>query len=91
MSTILIAYDIHPTIGEGYDNLIEKIKSFGDWWHHIESTWIVRCARSPREIRDQLKSHIATNDQVLVLEISSDTAEWTGVNDAGSRWLQDNI
>jgi hypothetical protein len=36
MATILIAYDIHPTIGEGYDNLNEKIQSFGDWWHHLE-------------------------------------------------------
>jgi hypothetical protein len=91
MATILIAYDIHPTKGEGYDNLIEKIQSLGDWWHHLESTWIVRCSHSPREIRDQLKSHIGTDDQLLVLEISGDTAECTGVNDAGSRWLKDNI
>jgi hypothetical protein len=91
LATLLIAYDIHPTEGEGYDNLIETIQSLGAWWHHLESTWIVRCARSPREIRDQLKSHIGTNDQLLVIEISGDTAEWTGVNDAGSRWLQDNI
>jgi hypothetical protein len=33
MATILIAYDIHPTKGEVYDNLIEKIQSLGDWWH----------------------------------------------------------
>jgi hypothetical protein len=91
MATILIAYDIHPTKGEVYDNLIEKIQSLGDWWHHLESTWIVRCAHSPREIRDQLKSHIGTDDQLLVLEISGDTAEWAGVNDAGSQWLKDNI
>jgi hypothetical protein len=91
MATILIAYDIHPTKGEVFDNLIERIQSLGDWWHHLESTWIVRCAHSPREIRDQLQSHIGTDDQLLVLEISGDTAEWTGVNDAGSRWLQDNI
>jgi hypothetical protein len=31
MATILIAYDIHPIKGEGYDNLIEKIQSLGDW------------------------------------------------------------
>jgi hypothetical protein len=91
MATILIAYDIHPTEGKMYDNLIEKIQSLGDWWHHLESTWVVRCAHSPREVRDQLKSHIGTDDQLLVLEISGDTAEWTGVNDAGSRWLKDNI
>jgi hypothetical protein len=85
MATILIAYDIHPTEGRMYDNLIETLQSLGDWWHHLESTWIVRCAHSPREIRDQLKSHIGTDDQLLVLEISGDTAEWTGVNDTGSR------
>jgi hypothetical protein len=87
MATILIAYDIHPTEGRMYDNLIETIQSLGDWWHHLESTWIVRCAHSPREIRDQLKSHIGTDDQL----ISGDTAEWTGVNDAGNQWLKDNI
>jgi hypothetical protein len=91
MATILIAYDIHPTEGEMYDDLIERIQSLGDWWHHLESAWIVRCAHSPREIRDQLKSSIGTDDQLLVLEISGDTAEWAGVNDAGSQWLKDNI
>jgi hypothetical protein len=91
MATILIAYDIHPTKGEVFDNLIERIQSLGDWWHHLESTWIVRCAHSPREIRDQLKSYIGNDDQLLVIEISGDTAEWTGVNDTGSRWLNDNI
>jgi hypothetical protein len=91
MTTLLIAYDIHPTKSEGSDNLIEKIQSLGDWWHHLESAWIVRCAHSPREIRDQLKLYIGTDDQLLVIEISGDTAEWAGVNDAGSQWLKDNI
>ena len=91
MGTILIAYDIHPTRGELYDNLVEKIQSLGDWWHHLESTWIVRCAHSPREVRDQLKLYIGIDDQLLVIEISGDAAEWAGVNDAGNRWLKDNI
>jgi hypothetical protein len=91
MGTILIAYDIHPTRGELYDNLVEKIQSLGDWWHHLESTWIVRCAHSPREVRDQLKSYIGIDDQLLVIEISGDAAEWAGVNDAGNQWLKDNI
>jgi hypothetical protein len=91
MGTILIAYDIHPTRGELYDNLIEKIQSLGDWWHHLESTWIVRCAHSPREVRDQLKSYVGIDDQLLVIEISGDAAEWAGVNDAGNQWLKDNI
>jgi hypothetical protein len=91
MTAILIAYDIHPTEGDGYDKLIEKIRSLGDWWHHLESTWIVRCAQSPSQVRDQLRSYIGNDDQLLVIEISGDTAEWAGVNGAGSQWLKDNI
>ena len=89
--TMLIAYDIHPTEGQAYDNLVEKIQSLGHWWHHLESTWIVRCTHSPREIRDQLKSYVGIDDQLLVIEISGDTAEWAGVNDGGSQWLKENI
>jgi hypothetical protein len=91
MVTMLIAYDIHPTNGEAYDNLIEKIQSLGDWWHHLESTWIVRCTHSPSEIRDQLRSYIGIDDQLLVIEISGDTTEWAGFNCAGSQWLKDNV
>jgi hypothetical protein len=91
MTTLLIGYDIHPTKGAGYDKLTEIIQSLGDWWHHLESTWIVRCAQSPSQVRDQLKSYIGNDDQLLVIEISGDKAEWAGVNGAGSQWLKDNI
>jgi hypothetical protein len=91
MTTKLIAYDVHQTAGEAYDKLIEMIQALGDWWHHLESTWIVRCDQSPSQIRDRLKSYIGNDDQLLVIEISGDIAEWVGVNDSGSRWLKDNI
>ena len=82
MATILITYDIHPTKDEGYDNLIEKIQSFGDWWHHLESTWIVKCAHSPREIRDQL-------NRISGLMISSSSLKYpaTRLNGPGSTML----
>jgi hypothetical protein len=91
MTTILIGYDIHPTKGAGYDKLTEIIQSLGDWWHHLESTWIVRCTQSPSQVRDKLKSYIGNDDQLLVIEISGDKAEWAGVNGAGGQWLKDNI
>jgi hypothetical protein len=67
-ATILIAYDIHPTKGDLYDSLIKTIQFLGDWWHHLESTWIARWSHSPREIRDQLKSLIGIDDQLLSLQ-----------------------
>jgi hypothetical protein len=91
VATVLIAYDIHPQEGEAYDDLTRAIQSLGAWWHHLETTWIVKCAHTPNQIRDQLKSHIGSEDQVLVIEISGDMAGWAGIDDTGSKWLKDNI
>jgi hypothetical protein len=91
IATVLIAYDIHPQEGEAYEGLTQAIQSLGAWWHHLETTWIVKCAHTPDQIRDQLKSHIGSEDQLLVIEISGDMAGWVGINDTGSKWLKDNI
>jgi hypothetical protein len=39
MATFAIGYDLHPSKGETYDELIEAIKQVGsNWWHHLDST-----------------------------------------------------
>jgi len=90
-ATILIACDIHPAQGAAYDDLVAAIQSLGAWWHHLETVWIVRSNQAPEQIRDRLKSHIGTDDQVLILDITGDKAGWAGINETGSTWLQDNI
>jgi hypothetical protein len=90
-ATMLIAYDVHPPKGDAYEKLAEAIQSLGGWWHHLETIWIVRCAQTPAEIRDRLKSHLGTDDQLLVVDISGDVAGWVGVNEPGSKWLAQNI
>jgi hypothetical protein len=90
-ATILIAYDIHPPEGEAYENLTEKIRSLGAWWHHLETAWIVKSVHTPGEIRDQLRADIGSDDQLLVIDISGDAAEWAGVNEAGSKWLKESV
>jgi hypothetical protein len=90
-ATILIAYDIHPAWGAAYDDLVKAIQSLGAWWHHLETVWIVRSDKTPEQIRDRLKSCIGTDDQVLILDITGDKAEWAGVDEAGSKWLKENI
>jgi hypothetical protein len=91
VAATLIAYDIHPAEGQAYEDLVKTIQSLGTWWHHLETVWILRSGHTPVEIRDKLKSHIGTDDQLLVIDVSGDTAEWVGVNDIGSKWLHDNI
>jgi len=91
VNTTLIAYDIHPPRGNAYNDLIQAIQSLGNWWHHLETVWIVQCEYTPSEIRDRLGPHIGVEDQLLVIDVSGDDAKWVGVNDTGSKWLAANI
>jgi hypothetical protein len=90
-ATILIAYDIHPTRGAAYDDLVEAIQSLGAWWHHLETVWIVRSDKTPEQIRDQLKSYIGTEDQIFISDITGNKSGWAGINEVGNSWLKENI
>jgi hypothetical protein len=90
LATILIGYDVHAPRCIAYDDLVKAIQALGPWWHHLETIWIVQCAHTPGEIRDRLKSHMGVEDQLLVIDISGDTAGWFGVNESGSKWLENN-
>jgi hypothetical protein len=91
MTTFAIGYDLHPSKGETYDELIEAIKQVGsNWWHHLDSTWVVVSDRTAVQIRDSLLSHLKSDDQLLVIRLSGEGA-WTGFNEKGSGWLKTNL
>jgi hypothetical protein len=90
MTTYVIGYDIHPSKGETYDELTEAIKKLGKWWHNLDSTWVVVTELSAKEVRDNLKCHLRTDDQLLVVKSGTEAA-WTGFSEKGSQWLKDNL
>lgn len=91
MTTYIVGYDLHPTRGETYEELIEAIKTVGSkWWHHLDSTWVVVSSKSAAEVRDALWKHMKADDQLLVVA-SGGVAAWAGFKENGSTWLNDNI
>jgi len=90
MNTLLIGYDLNKT-GQDYDSLIEAIKSDGTWWHHLDSTWLVKTSQTATAVRDQLQRHIDANDELLVVDITGDAAAWYGFNEKANIWLKDNL
>lgn len=91
MKTFLIGYDLNKT-GQNYTTLISKIKeiSTGTWWHHLDSTWIIKSNSTHVEIRNFLLPYIDNNDELLVVGLEG-TGAWYGFNDRGSKWLKDNL
>jgi len=91
MSTFLIGYDLDKPGEKDYTDLIAAIKILGAWWHHLDSTWIVKSALTHVEVRDVLRPYLSTSDKLLVIDVTSDAAAWTGFNQRGSNWLKDNL
>jgi hypothetical protein len=89
MKSYVIGYDLNSP-GQDYDALFEAIKSYGAWWHHLDSTWIVKTNSSAVEIRDHLRQFIDENDELLVAKLSGEAA-WTGFSSKGSAWLKNNV
>lgn len=89
VTTYIISYDLNAP-GQNYTDLFEAIKGSGTWWHHLDSTWIVKSNLSAKQIRDTLSPTLDSNDKVLVAALSG-VAAWKGFNDKGSKWLKDNL
>ena len=51
----VISYDLRIP-GRDYTSLYETIKSYGEWQHPLESTWIVYTSESANEISEKLRS-----------------------------------
>lgn len=88
MATRLIAYDLNRPVQE-YDDLIEAIKSLGPWWHHLDSTWLVKSTLSVTEIRNQLGRIIDSDDELLVVDVTDDARAWRGFTERGATWLKE--
>ncbi|WP_217489778.1 hypothetical protein [Streptomyces malaysiensis] len=87
--SLLIGYDLNRP-GQDYGSLHEAIKALGAWWHNLDSTWIVATSKTTTQVRDELKKHIDTNDELLVVELTG-VGAWSGFPASGSEWLKKNL
>ena len=90
MAALLIGYDLNKE--KNYEELFAGIKSLGaSWWHHLDSTWLVKADMTAVQARNALKPHIDADDELLVIDVSGDARAWAGFNDRGSKWLKDTF
>ncbi len=90
MSTYLVGYDLDKP-GQDYSDLYDFLKSFNNWWHHLDSTWLIESGMTTVEVRNKLKKYIDSNDEILVVNVSGDSWASYGFNERGTNWLKDNI
>jgi hypothetical protein len=89
MALLLVGYDLNQP-GQNYAELWEKLKTLGAWWHHLDSTWLIRTSLTPHEMHDQLASFLDGNDELLIVDISGRSWWSRGFSERGVKWIHDN-
>lgn len=87
MACYIVTYDLRNN--RDYDSLIEAIKEYGTWAKIMRSTWAVVTSQTSTEVRDNLKSHMDSDDRIFVAK-SSGVAAWSNV-ECSDEWLKDNL
>lgn len=90
LNSYLIGYDLNKS-GQNYSLLIEKIKELANgYWHHLDSTWIIKHPGPATSIRDALTPYIDSNDELLVVKLNREAA-WKGFNSRGADWIKTHL
>jgi hypothetical protein len=87
MSVYMISYDLIDN-SKDYDDLYEGIKSYGTWWHHLESVWMIETKEKTSQIRDKLMNKLSDNDKLFVVKLQGGWASYN-IKKSGTDWLKE--
>ncbi|MFB2938361.1 hypothetical protein ACE1B6_24200 [Aerosakkonemataceae cyanobacterium BLCC-F154] len=86
---ILVTYDLNKR-GQNYQKLTEAIKSLGDWWHYLDSTWLLKTRLTTEQVANRLKQEIDDNDSLLVIEVNPHNSRGWLPEEAWD-WIYDRV
>lgn len=84
----IITYDLRNS-NKNYNDLYEKIKSYGTCTRICESVWFISTTDSCVTVRDNLKSVLDSDDRIFVAELTG-TAAWYNIL-CDSNYLKQNL
>jgi hypothetical protein len=86
MRSFLIDYDLNAP-GKDYTKLIDHLKSYGNWCHYLKSGWLIRTISTATAVRDAARAFMDQSDDLLVVDVTADTAAWHGLSDEITNWI----
>lgn len=85
MKVYQVSYDLRKQ--RNYEPLYERIRSYGQWAHTLESSWVIVTDQSAAQVRDYLRGAMDQDDRLLVTRLKGEAA-WFGLKDDVSDWLK---
>jgi hypothetical protein len=75
MSLYCVSYDLNKA-GQNYAALHKELENSTNWWHHLDSTWLIYTTEDASRLADRLRKHIDKNDSLLVIRVRRDYTGW---------------
>lgn len=88
MTTFCVSYDLNKS-GQNYTALYEELKKSPNWWHHLDSTWLIVTNETADQLRDRIRKHLDDNDTLLIIKVIRPYSGW--LNKQAWEWLDKNI
>jgi hypothetical protein len=89
MSAYMITYDLNKS-GKDYNGVYQAIKdSSTAWCHYWDSSWLIKSSHTPNEITDKVKTHLDSDDRLIVIEVKDNYQGW--LTDEQWKWIRENI
>ena len=93
MAYYIVGYD--KKSGEDYSKLINYLQTAMDWWHCLDSTWIVQTELTALDLANAIWQHLDQDDKLLVAEYfptnKGGSSAWCGFGTECSDWLQSRM
>ena len=86
-NNLFISYDLN-TPGQDYSNVIEAIKTLGNWAKVQKSVWYVSSRLGAEDAAKKIWSHMDKNDSLIVIDATNKNAYWFNLSDAASKQIQ---
>lgn len=70
-----VSYDLNKP-GQNYTPLYEELKKSLNWWHYLDSTWLIYTNETADQLWQRLRKHTDDSDNVLIIRVCDDKAGW---------------
>jgi len=88
MTVYCVSYDLNKA-GQNYAKLYEELRRSPSWWHHLDSTWLIRTTENAAQLTERIRRHLDSNDTLLVIRVTRDYGGW--LKQEAWDWINANI
>ena len=71
-----VNYDLRVKAKPDYEGLWKELKKSPNWWHYLESTWLVQTHETAHDLWLRILPHIHDRDRVLIIEVRNNSDGW---------------